>query len=160
MANGTDILRTYYYNCPPYKSDPPLPDESRRFSAKERFYYALRNLPKFEVREGKLEYRGTDKDSAQPIFQQKRVDIFLAVDLVSLSLKNRITHACILASDSDFIPAVVAAKDSGVIVRLCYSDFVDHSRKIDLRPHRHLLESVDERVVISRPLIDSILRTI
>ena len=27
MANGADILRTYYYDCSPYQSNPPTSEE-------------------------------------------------------------------------------------------------------------------------------------
>ena len=38
LAEGTfeplDLVRTYYYDCLPYQSDPPTPEEARRFSQK------------------------------------------------------------------------------------------------------------------------------
>ena len=47
MANGTNILRTYYYNCLPYQSEPPTPEQSRRYEASRRFHDALELLPRF-----------------------------------------------------------------------------------------------------------------
>ena len=147
MADGVEILRTYYYDCPPYQSASPSPDERDRFAKSQRFFTALDRLPRFEVRLGRLALRGIDS-AGQPIFQQKRVDIMLAGHLALLSGRSQITHAILLAGDSDFIPAVVAAKSQGVLVRLY------HGRGA----HKDLWDCVDERVQISRSLIDSILR--
>jgi hypothetical protein len=29
LAEGCDVLRTYFYNCPPYQSDPPTAEEKQ-----------------------------------------------------------------------------------------------------------------------------------
>jgi uncharacterized LabA/DUF88 family protein len=51
-------------------------------------------------------------------FEQKRVDVMLSVDLVRHAAAGHIQHAILVAGDSDFIPAVAAAKESGVTVSL------------------------------------------
>ena len=70
----------------------------------------------------------------------------LAVDLVKLSANRHIQQAILIAGDSDFIPAISAAKDEGVMVKLY------HGR----RPHRELLEEVDEHFRIEQALVDSV----
>lgn len=55
---GCNLLRTYYYNCPPYQSSHPTADEKQRFSSHEKFMAALSKLPRFQIRMGKLEFRG------------------------------------------------------------------------------------------------------
>ena len=147
MAEDAEILRTYYYHCPPYRSDPPTPDQIRRYARSRRFYAALELLPRFEVRLGRLEFRGNEPDGS-PRFEQKRVDILLGVDLVQLSAKGQIRQAVLLAGDSDFIPAVAAAKSEGVLVRLYHGSHC----------HSDLLREVDERVKINQPFIDQALR--
>ncbi|MBN1887826.1 MAG: hypothetical protein JW850_07535 [Thermoflexales bacterium] len=67
LAGNVEILRTYYYNCLPYQSSHPGPEEAARFSQAQKFHTALRALPRFEVREGMLVYRGTDQ-SGQHIY--------------------------------------------------------------------------------------------
>ncbi|MFQ6135010.1 MAG: NYN domain-containing protein [Nitrososphaerales archaeon] len=114
LAKGTDRLRTYYYNCMPYQSNPPTEEERKRFAAMDRYLYALRKLPRFEVRMGRLAYFGGQ-------FFQKRVDIMLAVDLVRMSWGKQIGKAILVTGDSDFVPAVYAAKDAGVVTHLYYS---------------------------------------
>lgn len=121
VAEGTqeplDLLRSYYYNCLPYQGKPPTDEERERFSRTRGFFDALRRLPRFEVREGRLAFRGTD-EHGQLIFQQKRTDMLLGLDIALLSSKKQITHAAVLAGDSDFLPAVEVASQEGVAVWL------------------------------------------
>ena len=121
VAAGTpgtlDVLRTYYYDSLPYQSNPPTPDESRRFAGKRSFFEALRRIERFQVREGRLALRGYDNRN-RPIFQQKRVDLMLGLDFALISSKRQITHAALIAGDSDFIPAVEVAKQEGISVWL------------------------------------------
>ena len=121
VAAGTpdtlDLLRTYYYDSLPYQGNPPTQEERDRFARKRSFFQALRRIERFQVREGRLALRGYDNRN-QPMFQQKRVDLMLGLDFALLSSKRQITHAVLLAGDSDFIPAVEAAKQEGISVWL------------------------------------------
>ena len=144
MAGENTILRTHYYHCPPYQGNPPTEEEKRRYDGRRRFYTALDRLPRFTVRLGRLEYRGLD-EHGNPRFEQKRVDILLSVDLVQLATKGQIQQAIILAGDSDFIPAITAAKSEGVLVQLFHGSSV----------HSDLWQEVDERVRIDEEFIKS-----
>ena len=146
MAGSDNLLRTYYYHCPPYQSNPPTQSESDRYAASRSFYTALERLPRFSVRLGRIEQRyGPD---GRPRFEQKRVDILLGVDLVQLATKGRIEQAILLAGDSDFIPAISVAKAEGVLVRLYYGE----------NCHTELWQESDDRVRIDQALIDAVLR--
>lgn len=145
MADGIDILRTYYYNCPPFQSATPTQEERERFSRTQSFFTALDRLPRYEVRLGRLARRGVD-ENGQPHFEQKRVDIMLGVDLALLCGKGQITHAAILAGDSDFIPAVIAAKNEGVLVSLYHGSSF----------HKDLWDCVDERFPITKAFVDAV----
>ena len=147
MAGGREILRSYYYDCEPYQSNPPTEEERERFGRAQRFHYALDQIPRFQVRLGKLAFRGCDADG-KPIFQQKRVDIQMGVDLVLLAAKNLISDAAVLAGDSDFLPAIDAAKPEGVVIHLFHGE----------RPHTDLVAKCDERTKIDQAFIDSILK--
>ena len=147
MAGGREILRSYYYDCEPYQSNPPTEVERERFGRAQRFHYALDQIPRFQVRLGKLAFRGWNTDG-KPIFQQKRVDIQMGVDLVLLAAKNLISDAAILAGDSDFLPAIDAAKPEGVVIHLFHGE----------RPHTDLVAKCDERTKIDQAFIDSILK--
>ncbi len=149
LSGGKEILRTYYYHCLPYQSDPPTAEESDRFSKKQSFISRLDRLPRFTVRLGKLAFRGK-RDDGRAIFVQKRVDIMLGVDLVQLSTKRLITTAALVAGDSDFLPAVEIARDEGVVVHLYHGT--------TNQPHRELWDACDERTAISRDMIDQVRR--
>ena len=46
MADGREILRSYYYDCEPYQSNPPTAEEMERFGRAQRFHYALDQIPR------------------------------------------------------------------------------------------------------------------
>ena len=146
-SGGIDLLRTYYYHCLPYQSNPPTQAESDRFGRMRGFVSNLERIPRFQVRLGRLAYRGNRADGS-PIFEQKRVDMLLGVDLALLTAKQQITHAALLAGDSDFLPAIDAAKPQGVLLWLF------HGRD----PHYELWDSVDEQTEITRELIEQVRR--
>ncbi len=146
LAGNMDLLRTHYYNCLPYQSNPPTQEESVRFSKASSFFHNLKQLPRFDVRYGKLEYRGINKVDNRPIFEQKRVDISLGVDLVLLSAKRMISHAILITGDSDFLPAVEVARKEGVFVHLYHGSG-------ECAPHRELWENCDERTVLTKEFV-------
>lgn len=145
-AAGThELLRTYYYNCPIYQSSPPTLEERKRCSDQQKFFYALEKLPRFEVRLGKLARR--IDQNGKVYYEQKRVDILMAVDLVLLAVKNRISHATIITGDSDLIPAVTIARNEGVVVHLF------HGRQC----HNDLWSACDDRTLIDQAFVDAVL---
>ncbi len=52
LADEAQILRTYYYDCPPYVSANPTPDERERKSKFDKFVKYLGSLPRFEFKRG------------------------------------------------------------------------------------------------------------
>lgn len=147
LTSGCELLRSYYYHCPPYQGDPPTDDEKQRVARANRYYTALSRLPRFQVRLGKLAYRGKTQDG-RSLFVQKRVDIMLGVDMVQLAATRQINRALLLAGDSDFVPAVEVAKQHGVLVVLwCGST-----------AHRELWETCDDRFDIDAELVSKIKR--
>jgi uncharacterized LabA/DUF88 family protein len=150
LCRGNDLLRAYYYNCPPYQSHPPRPDELVRKRNADRFFDALVRLPRFEVRLGRLEKRQCPH-CGQVDFRQKRADLMLGVDLVNLSARQQIRRAVLVTGDSDLLPAVQVAKDCGVLVHLF------HGGKIN-PPHQDLFVACDERTLIDMEMIDRVRR--
>ena len=73
------------------------------------------------------------------------MDVLLSVDLVRMSWGKQIDRAVIATADSDFVPAIQAAKEAGVITRLAYSP--------DLPVNDELLEAFDERLEINMQLL-------
>lgn len=110
-----DILRCYFYDCPPWMPEEPNEAENKRMESHRAFIDGIESKDRWQVRLGKLERR---RDGNVEYFVQKRVDVMLSVDLVRHAAAGHIQHAILLAGDSDFIPAVAAAKESGVTVSL------------------------------------------
>ena len=110
-----DLLRAYFYDCAPWMSPEPGEDEIRRMEAHRGFVDEIERTNRWQVRLGKLEKRW---DGSREYFEQKRVDVLLSVDLVRHAAAGHIQHAILLAGDSDFIPAIAAAKESGVTISL------------------------------------------
>ncbi|PYX01524.1 MAG: NYN domain-containing protein [Acidobacteria bacterium] len=138
LAGQMERLRTYYYHCMPFQSTNPTPEERTRHAAMDSFIFNLKKLPRFQFRQGKLQRIGNE-------YKQKRVDILMAVDLVRMSAQQQIEKAIIITGDSDLVPAIESARDSGVVVVVYYSP---NSR------HDELLQACDERYEITRNLIE------
>jgi len=151
MVQSDELLRAYYYHCLPYQSNPPTPEEKERYAARHRFFTALRNIPRFEVRLGKLAFRGLDKDG-DPMFQQKRVDLMLGVDMALLAGKHRIAKVVLVSGDSDFTPAVEAVKNEGVLTTVWHGSLAR-----EVRPSAELLQACDERRELTTQVIRSVL---
>ncbi len=133
-------LRTYYYHCLPYQNHPPTQEEKERFSKKQRFFNKISSLPRSEVRLGSLAYRGRSEEK-QPIFEQKKVDVLMALDIARSAFEQRISHIALISSDSDFVPAIQMAKDKGIIVYLLYSN--------EIKPHHDLVDACDEVIYLN-----------
>lgn len=137
-------VRTYYYHCPPWQPAIPTTEDSARLSGYQKFAYKLNSLPRFEVREGRLQ-------KVDGRFQQKGVDIQLAVDLLTLALTKGIEKAILVTGDSDFVPVVNAVKAAGVTVALHFAP--------QLPTHQSLRQAVDERAPITLGFLQSCRRT-
>jgi uncharacterized LabA/DUF88 family protein len=149
VAGGQERLRTYYYDCAPYVSSPATPEERKRKAGFDRFAAALDLQSRFQVRLGRLARRGEFPDGT-PRFEQKMVDILLAVDLAQLAVGHQIQRAVILAKDSDFVPAIQIARNAGTVVELYYH--------VPPRPHTELMSACDDRIPIDEALIKSVIR--
>ena len=148
LAGHIELLRTYYYDALPYQSDPPTRDEESKMEASLRFMNALQMLPRYQIRLGRLEHRGTI--NGQPKFEQKRVDILLGVDMVHLAAKGHITHAILIAGDSDYIPAITMAKQEGVVVILYHGTSY----------HIDIMREADEHYKLTKEFIEAISLTV
>jgi uncharacterized LabA/DUF88 family protein len=128
-----DLLRCYFYYCPPWMSQTPTEDELRRMSVHEKFVDDIESIDRWQIRLGKLEKR---REGDRDVFNQKRVDVMLSVDMVRHAAAGHIQHAVLVAGDSDFIPAVNAAKDHGATITLVCAR--------DRSAHKDLLKVADE----------------
>jgi len=144
VAKPDTRFRTYYYYCMPYQSNPPTPEEKKRYDDENRFINALRFLPRFEVRLGRLR-KGMNPDGT-PSYEQKGVDVLLSVDLVKLAATNQIDRAVLITGDSDFVHAIKAAKESINITLYYCKDTA----------HYELLQVCDDRIEMDESFCDDI----
>jgi uncharacterized LabA/DUF88 family protein len=142
---GCERMRSYYYSCMPYQDSPPTSAQSVRYARMDAFIYNLKKLKRFEVRLGKLIFIPKMND-----YIQKRVDVLLAVDLVRMSWDHQIDAAILITGDSDFVPAIEAAKDAGVSTILYYSRGHQDVGALD-----ELLYACDDRYEIVKKHIDA-----
>ena len=148
-AEPLDLLRTYYYDCPPYQANPPTPDQAYRVSRAREFFAELRDFRSFSVREGRLAFRGYNS-AGQPIYQQKGVDLLLGLDFALLSAKHQITHAAVVSGDSDLIPAFDAAQQEGIKVWLIHGPPPSYASE--------LWRKADERLPLTEEFMASVAR--
>ncbi|GAB4526903.1 MAG: NYN domain-containing protein [Anaerolineae bacterium] len=141
-----DILRTYYYHCSPYQGTPPTHEESERVASMQNFLDAINRLPRFTVRQGRLARRGPDREGRY-FYEQKMIDVYLSIDLVHASLKGNISHAAIVAGDSDFVPAIEMARNESISVWLFHGE----------RLHNSLWDVADERIQLTQEFINDVL---
>jgi uncharacterized LabA/DUF88 family protein len=116
ICSGNDLYRVYYCDAPPHQSNPPTEEESRRTSYKRRFFAYLERLPRVKVRQGQCVRRYDETGRA--FYQQKGVDVHLAIELVRVALRGRVDDIAVVTGDADLIPAIDVAADEGIIVHL------------------------------------------
>jgi len=136
-------FRTYYYHCMPYQHSPPTADERQRHSSMDRFVHTLRQLPRFEVRLGRLQLFAGE-------YRQKGVDTLMSMDLVELAATGQISEAVLITGDSDFAPAARRARDRGILVKLFYTPTT--------YVHTELIEACDERYPLDAAFFQDCLR--
>lgn len=85
-----------------------------------------------------------------PSLRQKGVDIKLALDFVRLAERGAISHALLLAGDSDFVPAIEIARDAGVLITLL--------APVDTRPAARLSALADKTIEIPANVAAGMLR--
>ncbi len=125
----TKRLRTYYYHCLPYVR-PGNQEDKLKEANMQRFLTKIRRLPRFEVKLGRLQLIGNE-------FRQKMVDVHMSLDIVNMCFGNMIQHAILIAGDSDFVPAIERAKNSGAIVHLYYDPRTVHNQLLDVIDELH-----------------------
>lgn len=113
LVAGRQLVRTYYYNAPVDQVTDP-----EGYKGQQKFFAALGWIPHFEIRLGKLVPRNVRYkcsncgiDQVIPTRIQKGVDTRLAVDLVTLAVRDRYDVGIIVSGDADLVEAVRFIKD-------------------------------------------------
>jgi len=88
----------FYYNCPPFQSEPPTIEQEKRKAGYDKFIIKLKTS-RIQVREGRCQM--IDRK-----FTQKGVDVLLTIDMIRNAIKSNIKKFIIIACDTDFVPAI------------------------------------------------------
>lgn len=141
-AKNNNLLRIYYYDCPPAKGIYNYPiskneynlENTKAFKNGTQLLKDLKRSDHFAVREGilkisgwKLKYdlkpnkvgKGTFEDKDYAInMQQKGVDVKIGIDMAWISFNKISDKILFVTGDSDFIPAIKMARRNGIQVFL------------------------------------------
>lgn len=113
------LIRVYYYDAPPLLDPKKLNEREIDFARKrQRFLDKLDQLPYFEVKLGRIQYKGRDKNG-RLITTQKGVDVKMAIDLIAFADQRIADVIVLITGDSDLIPAIRVAKNKGINILLC-----------------------------------------
>jgi len=142
---------TFYYDAPPFQSNPPSEEERRKKAGFDRFIYSLREHPRFQVRLGKLGRTVStcsNCGNTTPVYKQKRVDNLLTVDLTRAIWKDQISKAILVTGDSDFVPAVEEANRAHILTHVYFL------RSPHTAIHDELYMACSDRTEITRNLLE------
>jgi uncharacterized LabA/DUF88 family protein len=150
LTIGDELVTVNYYHCLPLKNEHSPADKVDYFASKYRFFDALGHIPKFQVKLGKLMFRGVNQ-RGEEIYEQKRVDTMLAVDMVNMSIKKEVDRIVLISGDSDHIPAIEVVLKEGTIVSLYHGSFNSKTSPslelYDLCPYKSTLENIIRQIV-------------
>ncbi len=136
-------FRTYYIDALPYKRyNNPSSKEKRNYAEKENFFRKINRLERYSVREGycKLETHTDIEDGVRRRkITQKMVDVLFSTEVTRIAWSGEAKHITIIAGDGDYVPAVIAAQNAGVIMRLYYGN------RGSTKTAQKLMDIVDER---------------
>ncbi len=151
---GWTLLRCVYFNCLPYLSNAPAPEEQEAFRKKEGFYMRLQRLDRFEVKLGRLAFRGMDEQSGKPVLEQKQVDVLLAIEMVYYAARRSVNNIILLSGDGDFLPAVELVKREGLTFALAHGP----RSGAQLTVQESLWEAADLRLTLDMGFLEPLLR--
>jgi len=129
--------RFYVAKPKPHKD---IPDTSTRMLQTYRSLGGHLHRQGFEViTAGRVRADYKNDGDKKPTFREKGVDVRIAVDMVAMACDRRLTKALLVASDSDYQPAVAELRKRGVTV--VYVGF-------EVNPNLGLIAKTNDRIII------------
>ncbi|MBI3669723.1 MAG: NYN domain-containing protein [Acidobacteria bacterium] len=115
LFSSAGAFKAFYYDCLDdcQKRDESTENFDRRVEQQTQFFESIQALPGYHVRLGSL-------SGAARKIRQKKVDVLLAVDVLTHAFQKNMTAACLIAGDLDFEPVVASLIHLGVYVRVMY----------------------------------------
>jgi uncharacterized LabA/DUF88 family protein len=150
------LLRCVYFNCLPYLSSSPGSEDQEAYRKKEGFYQRLQKLDRFEVKLGRLAFRGLDEGTGKPVLEQKQVDVLLAIEMVYAAARRSVSTIILLSGDGDFLPAVELIKREGITFALAHGP----RSGSQLTVQESLWEAADLRLTLDMTFLEPLLREV
>lgn len=130
--------RFYVAKPKPHKD---IPDVSARMIETYRSLGGHLHRQGFEViTAGRVRADYKNSSDKKPTFREKGVDVRIAVDMVAMAYDRNLKKALLVASDSDYQPAVTELRKRGVTV--IYVGF-------EINPNLGLIAKTNDRIIIS-----------
>lgn len=131
LSNDRKLIRTYYYNAPVDQSEDP-----EKYKKQQKFFSFLDQVPYFETSLGRLARRERINTCSKCknkeriiIHNEKGIDVSIAVDMLTMAVKNIYDTAILISGDGDFDKAIKGVKDLGKHVENAYFN-KGHSRQL------------------------------
>lgn len=141
---GLWCKKVFYYTAPPFQSDIPTEDETRRRSKYDRFKNKLEKIPNFVFREGRCQKVDGD-------YHQKGVDTLVTMDLLSEASANRGMTFILIACDTDFVPILKEIREKfGIKIVLYY--YTDKIRDSKFSMSNYILTVCDKCILMDKKI--------
>lgn len=112
---GSGYRKVFYYDAVPGQEyGETIPAYERRVQPEHERFDRIKEMPYFHVVLGELK--------GQKPRRQKRVDVSLAVDMLTHTFRKNMDHAVLFARDDDFTPLVQALVREGMNVTVWHPD--------------------------------------
>lgn len=135
----------FYYTAPPFQSNNPTKEQEHKKEGYDKFIKKLKEK-RIIVREGRCQRLIIDGKES---FNQKAVDILLAIDLMNIPLQHTtIKKVILLTADSDFVP-VIKELEKHNIKTILYT-FYSKNRNMAFSRSNHLIKSVHKYAILSK----------
>ena len=153
LANKQGFIckKIFYYLAPPFQSEPPTKKEELLKEGHDKFVKRLRDGG-VVVREGRCQRLKID---GKFIYNQKAVEVFLAMDLTNIPLKyHDVKKIILISSDSDFVPVIKNLEKQGV--KTILYTFYEKKRNTNFSRSNDLIKSVYKYVLLSKKDFDEV----
>jgi uncharacterized LabA/DUF88 family protein len=138
----------FYYTCPPFQSDKPTEEETKRKKGYDKFISALSKNKDITIREGILQKIVDEKGKLK--YNQKGVDTLLTIDLGHIRDDfPDINKIILVSSDTDFCPAIRDIEKRDKIEVILYTYF-DRKRKSKFSLSNELIDCCSEHIKLTK----------
>jgi len=140
-----NLSGVFLYIAPPFQSQSPTKEEEIKKEGYDRLINRLKEKG-IVIREGRCQRL---KINEKFEYNQKAVDILLAIDLMNVPLKNpKIRRIILVSSDSDFVPLIKNLFEHGIKVIL-YT-YYEKNRNSNFSRSNDLIKSVYKYKLIKK----------